>query len=154
MKVTMLLADAAQEVGGKLYILGGGWSQTGPNPVPTAIAIKLEIPWDRANHPYKLELDLLDADGQPVHAPAGSGGEPQPIRIEMGVETGRPPGLQPGIPLDSAVAINLGPLPLEPGKRYQWRLTVDGQTDEDWTLGFNVRPRQIYPGAPQGPLPR
>jgi len=24
-KVTMMLADAAQEVGGKLYILGGGW---------------------------------------------------------------------------------------------------------------------------------
>ena len=29
-KVTMMLADAAQAVEGKLYILGGGWSVTGP----------------------------------------------------------------------------------------------------------------------------
>jgi hypothetical protein len=27
-KITMLLADAAQEVQGKLYVLGGGWSTT------------------------------------------------------------------------------------------------------------------------------
>jgi hypothetical protein len=26
MKLTMLLADAAEAVNGKLYILGGGWS--------------------------------------------------------------------------------------------------------------------------------
>ncbi len=147
----MLLADAAQEVGGKLYILGGGWSQTGPNPSPFAIAIKLEIPWDRANHPYKLRLDLLDADGEPAQAPLGPEEEMQPIRIDMDFETGRPPGLPPGTPLDGALAINFSPLPLEPGRRYQWRLTVDGRDDEDWTLGFNVRPRQIYPGTPQTP---
>ena len=33
----MLLADAAQQLGGKLYILGGGWSVTGPQPAPSAI---------------------------------------------------------------------------------------------------------------------
>jgi hypothetical protein len=33
-KVTMLLADAAQAVDGKLYILGGGWTITGPDPIP------------------------------------------------------------------------------------------------------------------------
>ena len=32
MKVTMLLADSAQAIEGKLYILGGGWSITGPDP--------------------------------------------------------------------------------------------------------------------------
>jgi hypothetical protein len=31
MKVTMLLADAAQTVGGKLYILGGGGPSLGHN---------------------------------------------------------------------------------------------------------------------------
>jgi hypothetical protein len=30
MKVTMMRADAVQAVAGKLYILGGGWSVTGP----------------------------------------------------------------------------------------------------------------------------
>jgi hypothetical protein len=153
MKVTMLLADAAQEVGGKLYILGGGWSQTGPNPSPFAIAIKLEIPWDRANHQYKLQLDLLGADGEPVEVPIGDDGKLEPIKLEMNFEAGRPSGLMPGTPLDGALAINFSPLPLEPGKRYQWRLTVDGRDDEDWTLGFNTRPKSIYPGAPPAQTP-
>src|SRR5207244_5203833 len=39
-KVTILLADAAQAVEGKLYVLGGGWSTTGPDPAPMARAIK------------------------------------------------------------------------------------------------------------------
>ena len=39
MKVTMMLADSAQVAGGKLYILGGGWSITGPMPCPSAIAV-------------------------------------------------------------------------------------------------------------------
>jgi hypothetical protein len=36
------------------------------------------------------------------------------------------------------VAINSGPLPLEPG-RYEWRLTIDGEADDDWRLPFSVR---------------
>ena len=39
MKVTILLADAAQAAEGKLYVLGGGWSITGPDPSPMALAI-------------------------------------------------------------------------------------------------------------------
>ena len=38
MKVTLMLADAAQVSEGKLHILGGGWSVTGP-PAPSAIAL-------------------------------------------------------------------------------------------------------------------
>ena len=34
----MLLCDAAQVSDGKLFILGGGWSMTGPDPVPSAVA--------------------------------------------------------------------------------------------------------------------
>jgi hypothetical protein len=30
-------------------------------------------------------------------------------------------------------------IPLEPGGRYEWRLSVDGEGDEDWRLGFSVR---------------
>ena len=36
MKATLLLADAAQAAEGKLYVLGGGWSVTGPGPAPMA----------------------------------------------------------------------------------------------------------------------
>jgi hypothetical protein len=74
-KVTMMLADAAQEVGGKLYVLGGGWSITGPEPVPMAIALKLEVPWDRTNLQHSLLLELLDEDGEPVLVPGQDGEE-------------------------------------------------------------------------------
>jgi hypothetical protein len=45
-----------------------------------------------------------------------------------------------GTPIDVALAVNLGPIPLEPGNRYTWRLSIDGDS-EDWALGFTTRPR-------------
>ena len=69
----MLLADSAQEVGGKLYILGGGWSITGPEPLPMAIALKLEVPWDRTNEQHSLLLEFLDEDGEPGAWSTGRG---------------------------------------------------------------------------------
>ena len=139
MRVTMMLADSAQEVGGKLYILGGGWSITGPDPVPMAIALKLEVPWDRTNVKHSLLIELVDEDGNPVLVP-GPEEEHVPLQVTGDFEAGRPPGIKPGTPIDSALAVNFGPLPLEPGRRYQWRLSIDGESDEDWTLGFSTRP--------------
>jgi hypothetical protein len=40
--------------------------------------------------------------------------------------------------------VNIGGLPLEPGQRYEWRMTIDGREDEDWCLGF-----ETYPAEPQ-----
>jgi hypothetical protein len=137
-KVTMMLADSAQEVGGKLYILGGGWSITGPEPVPMAIALKLEVPWDRTNEQHSLLLELLDQDGEPFLV-AGPDDDQVPLQVTGEFEAGRPAGIKPGTPIDSALAVNFGPLPLEGGRRYQWRLSIDGETDEDWTLGFTTR---------------
>jgi hypothetical protein len=117
-KVTMMLADAAQEVGGKLYILGGGWSVTGPMPTPMAIALKIEVPWDRTNERHDLLIELLDEDGNAVTVP-GSDGQPVPLQVTGEFEVGRPAGIKPGTPIDSALAVTFGPLPLEGGRRYQ-----------------------------------
>ena len=62
MKITIMLADFAQAVNGKLYIMGGGWSLTGPAPSPSAIAIKVEVPWNDTNRKHSLKLELLDGD--------------------------------------------------------------------------------------------
>ena len=145
MKVTMLLADAAQAVNGKLYILGGGWSVTGPAPSPSAIALKIEVPWDEANTRHKLTLDLVDEDGQPVPAPTPMG--MQPIRIEADFEVGRPPGVKPGTPLDVVLALNIGPLSFNPDSRLVWKLAIDGRTSDEWQLSFATRSGQ------PGPLP-
>ena len=61
----MLLADSAQVADGKLYILGGGWSVTGPDPTPSAVAMKVGVDWHEFNTEHHWELFLEDADGQP-----------------------------------------------------------------------------------------
>jgi hypothetical protein len=138
MKVTLMLADAAQSVDNKLYILGGGWSVTGPEPMPFAIAMKLEVPWDRTNQRHDWRLRLLDADGRAVTLPTDQG--TAPVEISGQFEVGRPPGIPPGTPIDLSLAINSGPMPIPPGGRYVWRLSIDGEDDDAWEVGFTTRP--------------
>ncbi|MGH8906324.1 MAG: DUF6941 family protein [Egibacteraceae bacterium] len=140
MKVLLLLADAAQTVDGKLYILGGGWSITGPGPAQMAIVMKFEVPWDQANRSHRWTLMLVTTDGKPVELPVADGSAVGTIEVSGQFEVGRPPALARGTTLDVPVTINLGPLPLPPGERYEWRLTVDDESREDWRLAFQTRP--------------
>jgi hypothetical protein len=134
MRVTIMLADAAQESGGKLYILGGGWSVTGPEIPPSALALKIDVPWDQANRRHTWMLNLVSEDGVPVEI------EGQPLRIEGEFEVGRPPGAAPGSYIDVPLAVNFGSLPLAPGRRYVWQFGIDGETNPDWDREFFVRP--------------
>ncbi|MFO7571878.1 MAG: hypothetical protein R6W48_04665 [Gaiellaceae bacterium] len=137
MKVTLMLADYAVVSDGKLTVVGGGWSQTGPEPASFGIGLLIQVPWDQANTVHSFSVELLDADGASV-AFETEDGEEQPVAFGGDFEVGRPPGLKPGTPLDFPVAVNSTPLPLEPG-RYEWRLTIDGDGREDWSLPFTVR---------------
>ncbi|OGR87776.1 MAG: hypothetical protein A3A86_05285 [Elusimicrobia bacterium RIFCSPLOWO2_01_FULL_60_11] len=137
MKVTMMLADFAQAIGGKLYIMGGGWSVTGPAPCPSAIAVKIEVPWNLTNQKHRLRVDLLDGDFHPVLVPTPQG--EAPMFIEGNFEVGRPAGLLAGTPMDVALAFNIPPIPLEAGKRFIWKLKVNGLEDDDWQAAFSTR---------------
>lgn len=140
MKVTLLLADAAQAVNGKLYVLGGGWSLTGPEPSAMALAVKIEVPWDRANIKHRWLLQLLDEDGAAVELPSlAADAATQPIRIEGEFEAGRPAGLKAGTPLDVTLAFNFAPLPLTPGRRYVWQLSI-ADFEDAWQVAFSTRP--------------
>jgi hypothetical protein len=130
-KVSMMLADAAQAVNGKLYILGGGWSVI-YGAAPAAIALKIEVPWNEAGDTHTLRVELLDADGRPVLGPDG---ERPLVKIDGTFKTGVPAGLKPGLPVDAVQAFGIPPLPLEPG-RYVWKLSIDGREREDWSLAF------------------
>jgi hypothetical protein len=138
MRVTMLLADAAHVADGKLYILGGGWSVTGP-PGPSAVAIYVEVPWDMTNRQLEWSLELVDSDGYPVLA-GGPEGNGQPIGVKAAFEVGRPPGTPHGASIGFPLALNFPPLPLQPAKRYEWRFTIAGESREDWRLAFTTRP--------------
>lgn len=139
MKVAaMLLADFAEVVNGKLYIIGGGWSISGPIPVPSAIAVKVEVPWSPADQKHNLRLELFDSNQRPVSVPV-NGGPPQPVVVGGDFVAGHSPDIVEGTSLDVPFAINLPPLPLEPGKRYFWKLTIDGKTTDDWQVAFSMR---------------
>lgn len=132
----MLLCDAAQEAGGKLYILGGGWSIKGTDPTPMALAIKIDVPWNEANERHRFVLMLESGDGGPVEFPGPDG--PQVVRIEGEFEVGRPAGTPAGSDIDAALAVNIGPLPLPPGL-YSWQLSIDERNPPEWRRTFAVR---------------
>jgi Family of unknown function (DUF6941) len=137
MKLTMLLCDSAQAVSGKLYVLGGGWNVTGPEPSSSAIALQIDVPWDLTNTQHKLRLDLVTDDGQPVMIPTPTGQSPAQITAEF--EVGRPAGHKAGTPLGVVLAVNIGPLPLSPGGRYEWHCHINEETRDEWRVAFSVR---------------
>lgn len=138
MRATMMLADSAQAINGKLYLLGGGWSVTGPHATPMAIAMTIEIPWDQTNIRHSYRLILNDADGKKVLLPTKDGN--MPLEIVRNFEVGRPPGHIPGTPISFVQAVNFGPLPLRHGARYIWELSINDESSPEWSRGFSVRP--------------
>ena len=64
----MMLADGAQAVGGKLYILGGGFDRINMPTIPFthsfALAILIEVPWNATNQPCQIVVELLNADNE------------------------------------------------------------------------------------------
>jgi len=65
-----LLADAAQAVGGKVFVLGGGWnlfrSANYPAPVHLAIAMGLAFSSDEVGIKYPLNVVIADEAGVPI----------------------------------------------------------------------------------------
>jgi hypothetical protein len=144
-KVTMLLADAAQQVNGKLYILGGGWSVINPGPVAFAIAVYIQTAWHRANMKNTFRLELLDSDGGAVML-TGPDGEEVPLFLEGEFEVGRLPGMKHGIPIDGGFAWTLG-VALPADTRLEFRMTLNGETHEEWTLPFTTRAAAVEQAA-------
>ena len=134
----MLLADAAQVADGKLYILGGGWSITGPEAVPSAVAIKVGVDWHEFDAQHHLELFLEDADGNLVTFDTPEGA--QSIEVRGDFSASEPSGVPVGTPVDVPIAVNFGPIPLAAGSRYTWRLVIDGESLVGADVSFTTRP--------------
>jgi hypothetical protein len=135
MRITLLLADYARVSAGKLDVIGGGWSimNTG-GPFGFYVAALFQTPWDQTNVKHTFTFELLDADGNGVPADDGE----DTVHADGEFEAGRPPGLMIGTPVDLPLVVPFGPLVLEPG-RYEIRLTIDGETKENWFVAFSVR---------------
>jgi hypothetical protein len=123
--VTLMLADSAQAIDGKLFVLGGGWAFIGPAPSPAALAGMVHVPWNRTNTKLAIRFELVDEDGAPVEVTDDRGAATQ-VAINLTIEVGRAPGAPEGMVQNTPFAINLSPLPFTPGRTYEWRCSVDG----------------------------
>ncbi len=90
----LILADAAQVVGGKLYLLGGGWDQIIVNkafPIDQrmALALGINVPWNETNQKHNLEIEIVSEDVAT---------EETKSLMKMGgqFEIGRPAGIRQG----------------------------------------------------------
>ncbi|HEY1825182.1 MAG TPA: hypothetical protein VGG21_04385 [Acidimicrobiales bacterium] len=141
MNVTMLLADSAQVADGKLYILGGGWSVVGPDPMPMAVALKVSVDSHEFNVAHHWELFLEDADGKQVSFETPEG--PHFIEVRGDFSTAPPADLPPGTPVEVPIAVNFGPIPLLGNARYTWRAVIDGETLPGALVSFTTRPARV-----------
>ena len=97
----LIIADSAQVVGGKLYMLGGGYDRvTLPKAPPAhhsmAVAVAFRVPWNETNMKHNFELEILDGDG---HKIVGGNGQ---------FEVGRAAGIPPGQDQRTQLAMTIG----------------------------------------------
>jgi hypothetical protein len=105
----LILADAAQVSGGKLFLLGGGWDVLVVNsefPVTQhcAVAVAVKVPWAEANQPHAIEIGVTDLDRRTSL-----------VAIAGQLEVGRPPGTPPGQTQRAQLAADLNVTFPEPG---------------------------------------
>ncbi|MEO8092082.1 MAG: hypothetical protein ABI726_05170 [bacterium] len=143
----MFLADKAEALNGKLYVMGGGWDRIfaprlpGPLPVPISIATSILVPWNLTNRRFKLILELTDADGNRIAL------APDHEVFTVDFEVGRPAGLTPGAPQRTVLTFTLNPgLQFEKEGRYSFHGTVDGK--ELKRVNFDLAPVGSSPGRP------
>jgi hypothetical protein len=119
-----------------------GWTEIGPDPSLFSIAGVIEVSWEETNRPHHLEIIIVDADGQRVQVPTPTGD--QPFLIVADINVGRPPTAVPGQSFIVPIAVNIPPLPFEPGHDYVVRALIGGLVQDETAFRFRPRP----PAAP------
>ena len=97
----VMLADRAEILGNKLYVMGGGWDVVtvlGPLPAQhlCGIAASFSADWNNdTNRPHEVEIEVQSEDGVQIWAMRGQ------------LVVGRPPGIRPGQSQRTQIAANL-----------------------------------------------
>jgi hypothetical protein len=122
-RANMILCDAADVVGGKLYVLGGGWNNVfaiAPE-VGVTLASVLSVPWQLTNRDLHLSVSLLNEDGELVELDEG-----ESMIAEGDLKVGRPPHARPGTPQNVPFVTPFKPTAL-PAGGYVVHLAIDGK---------------------------
>ena len=95
----LLLADRAEVLNGKLYMMGGAWDRRQIRdidaPVSLTIVASVLVPWNLTNEPHRLRIRIEDEDGSPV-----------PPEVEATVNVGRPVNATQGQSFRATAVIN------------------------------------------------
>lgn len=131
----LILADSAQVVGNKLYLMGGGWDRIPLNkdaPQHFAIAVSIKVPWDETNRRHTFEMEVLseDQNTEDVKRIAKIGGQ---------FEVGRPVGIPAGQEQRIQLALDIGLKFDSPGTK-RIVASLDGTVSKE--LHFDVVPTQ------------
>ena len=129
-----VLADHAEIVNGKLYLMGGGWDTYNATQVPVnvrmAIAIGVRIEWDETNKPVPVRVYVEDDDGLEI------------VRAEGALNVGRPPHLPPGSGQLAQMAVTL-PANVPQFGGYRVRIVArEEELVDELALPFRVNQRQ------------
>ena len=140
----LILADHAEIIGGKLYLMGGGWDRLTVNsgfPItkPVGLAAAFSVPWNETNQPQNVEIEIQSDDGDSIG------------KMGAQFEVGRPPGMKAGQDQRFQLAATL-PLTLGAPGGYVVVARVEGQ--EAKRVPFNVMAGPILqarqqPGNPE-----
>lgn len=124
-RASLILADFAEtDPGGKVHVLGAGWSVTGPNVGPQAIVGFIQVSAEQSGAPISFILRLADRTGEVVEVPGPAG--MQRMEVSGQVEMRVPEGWDGSTDLSAAFAVNVM-VPLPQGHPYTWSLEVDGK---------------------------
>jgi hypothetical protein len=116
----IILADRAEVINNKLYLMGGGWDViTVGTQFPVvhhcALAISFKVPWNETNQRHTISIEIVDEDGQTSLAKVGGQ-----------IEVGRPVGIRPGQSQRLQMGINI-PLEFAKAGAYEVTASIEGQ---------------------------
>jgi len=134
----IVLADRAEVLGGKLYLMGGGFDRVAVTQLPGAakfdVAVSVLVDYHETNVQHLFEISCLDPDGGQVFEP-----------MRGALEMGRPPGMSVG-GAQRAMLVLQGPFTFPAAGEYSWAAKVDdGPTTR---VGFRVEQLQVLAPMP------
>jgi hypothetical protein len=85
----IIMADSAEVINSKLYLMGGGWdrlivNQAFPVQQLVSLAVSFAVGWDETNIPQPMEILVKDDEGKEL------------AKVQGQIEAGRPRGITPG----------------------------------------------------------
>lgn len=117
----MLLAEHAEAINNKHYVMGGGLFSIAAPEFPLvhphiSVVAAIEVHYEDTSEQHQLSIDIVDADERTVL--------PQPFSTKF--ETGRPPGMRHGDTQVALIVVNFQNVQFVAEGRYSVKLEIDG----------------------------